>query len=459
MQNKYKNNLKMANKLNRRQSMKIFNFLECKGQMFVFGIIVLILLTSGIGVVESRAELQEGVLEDMDEDALWESAQKKCKILNKEPEFNQDEYLIYLKKVEEANPNADWKKIIAALHYSEFGVDIDGTLPVPIISLPLFKHGDETLGYKNVDLVCRIGTTTNYNPPKYVYNKNCQKIDIAHSYAGPRSDLNRGNSIGDLFGLWPWFMRRANTNWGDTWQSAYRGRWDPPDQFAGDDMGLWLSDYYRKSENQNTPLSSAYKDYFDSSSGKWACNNEEVCKGAGYYWYDDQCYEEPEYKKEKKCDVSHLNLCDNKYDCEKLGKGYWYYGYCHMDPEKDTSNGGTSAGDTSNGEFSCPTPIPKGAKHIVTDYEDYWVMLGHYPVSYNAVGLYQRWYDKEKTKKRNFACHNTEGKNGVSKSWYEDGTPQWEGNYKDGNLHGVQKFWGKDGAVAVYTWENGKQVY
>jgi hypothetical protein len=87
-------------------------------------------------------------------------------------------------------------------------------------------------------------------------------------------------------------MRRANTNWGDTWQSVMKMKWDPPDQFAGDYMGLWLSDYYRNPKNQNTPLSSAYKEYFDSQSGKRVCNNEEVCKKAGYYWYDDQCYEE-----------------------------------------------------------------------------------------------------------------------------------------------------------------------
>ena len=559
----------MTNKLNRRQGMKIFNFLDGKGQMFVFGIIVVVLLTSGIGVVESRVALVEGDLEDMEEDALWESAQKKC-LSNRDgwPEFNQDEYLAYLKKVEEANPGVDRKVILAALHAEEYPQDVYGALPlttIPVFQVspfPLFQHGDETAGWGKVNLLCEKGPgkeKIRYNPPKYVYDKNCQKIDIAHSYAGPRSDLGRGNGIGDLLGLWPWFMRRANTNWGDTVQSVGRTEgvtgwslidvpltmifgvslgvmkvnWDPPEQYAGDYMGLWLSDYYRNPKNQNTPLSSAYKEYFDSQSGKRVCNNEEVCKKAGYYWYDDQCYEEPEYKKEKKCDVSHLNLCDNKYDCENVGRGYWYYDQCNMDPEnkcdfehlnlckneKDCDYIGrywydnqcnenpekdTSAGDTSGGEFDCPIPIPKGAKHIVTDYEDYWVRSAdYYPTRYNAVGPYKKWYDKEKTKKREFACRNNgvtmgwyedgtltsvanykDGKlHGVLMRWYKDGTPHFEYNYKDGKkhgvqrnwhedgtlwteynykegkLHGVQKMWGKNGTLYETIYENGKQVY
>ena len=492
----------MTNKLNRRQGMKIFNFLDGKGQMFVFGIIVVVLLTSGIGVVESRVALVEGDLEDMEEDALWESAQKKC-LSNRDgwPEFNQDEYLAYLKKVEEANPGVDRKVILAALHAEEYPQDVYGALPlttIPVFQVspfPLFQHGDETAGWGKVNLLCEKGPgkeKIRYNPPKYVYDKNCQKIDIAHSYAGPRSDLGRGNGIGDLLGLWPWFMRRANTNWGDTVQSVGRTEgvtgwsiidvpltmifgvslgvmkvnWDPPEQYAGDYMGLWLSDYYRNPKNQNTPLSSAYKEYFDSHSGKRVCNNEDVCKKAGHYWYDDQCYEEPEYKKEKKCDVSHLNLCDNKYDCEKFGKGYWYYGYCHMDPEEDTSAGGasggdTSAGDTSGKEFTCPSP-PKEAKHIVTNTADYWKMPDG-----KIVGQYQTWWDSataypphkgDKTRRLWLGCYNTEGKwQGVWKRWDRYGYQDRKCNFNDG--YGICKLVvaGTPSRVGI-CYKDGKQV-
>ena len=33
------------------------------------------------------------------------------------------------------------------------------------------------------------------------------------------------------------------------------------------------------------------------------------------------------------------------------------------------------------------------------------------------------------------------------KGWYEDGSFRWEKNYKNGELHGVQKWWYKDGPL------------
>jgi hypothetical protein len=150
----------------------------------------------------------------------------------------------------------------------------------------------------------------------------------------------------------------------------------------------------------------------------------------------DSCKKE----KEKKCDSEHLYLCDNENDCKTAG-GYWYNNNCNYEPEEED----TSDGDTSDGEFNCPIPIPNEASHIVEDDMEYWSTPSGF-VGTRYVGPRYSWYDREKTKKWNFACYNIEGElHGVSKMWYEDGTPKYEKNYKDGKLHGVYKWWYGDG--------------
>jgi antitoxin component YwqK of YwqJK toxin-antitoxin module len=149
----------------------------------------------------------------------------------------------------------------------------------------------------------------------------------------------------------------------------------------------------------------------------------------------DNCKDE----KKEKCDFEHLNLCKNEKDCDYIGR-YWYGNQCNENPEEDTSEEDTSEEDTSDGEFNCP--IPEGAKHMVEYKKDYWVM----PNTIKRVGPSQEWYDIEKTKKHRFRCYNIEGeRHGVSKWWYEDGTPEYEWNYKDGKFHGVSKGWREDG--------------
>ncbi|MEA2000176.1 MAG: toxin-antitoxin system YwqK family antitoxin [Euryarchaeota archaeon] len=159
------------------------------------------------------------------------------------------------------------------------------------------------------------------------------------------------------------------------------------------------------------------------------CDNENDCEDAGGYWYNNQCNKEAEEKEE--CDDEHLNLCDNEKECGDAG-GYWYNNQCNVNPEEDTSDG----------EFNCPIPIPNEASHIVSDRREYWRTPNGF------VGPHYSWYDREKTKKHCFRCYNIEGKvHGVSKWWYEDGTLEIEGNYKDGKFHGVSKWWYEDGTL------------
>ena len=134
-------------------------------------------------------------------------------------------------------------------------------------------------------------------------------------------------------------------------------------------------------------------------------------------------------EEEEECDDEHLYLCDNEKECGDAG-GYWYNNQCNVNPEEDTSDG----------EFNCPIPIPNEASHIVEDYSEYWSTPNGF------VGPHYTWYDREKTKKRYFQCYNIEGElHGVSKRWWNDGTPGGEVNYKDGKKHGVLKCWYEDG--------------
>jgi antitoxin component YwqK of YwqJK toxin-antitoxin module len=118
--------------------------------------------------------------------------------------------------------------------------------------------------------------------------------------------------------------------------------------------------------------------------------------------------------------------------------------------EKDEE--GEEEEDTSDGEFNCPIPIPKEAKHIVTDTSEYWSTPNGF------VGPYYSWFDREKTKKSHFSCYNIEGeRHGLDKIWCEDGTLFIEHNYKDGKLHGVTKRWCKDGTLYIeHNYKDGK---
>lgn len=95
---------------------------------------------------------------------------------------------------------------------------------------------------------------------KFVLGPNGETLDIGHTYAAPRSDLNRG----DL--EWPPrdFLRWANTHGGDSWQVMMHADSDyaPPDQRRGNTVGMWLSEFYRNPANQKVPLSEAMRRMF-----------------------------------------------------------------------------------------------------------------------------------------------------------------------------------------------------
>jgi len=206
-----------------------------------------------------------------------------------------DQFREYLKQIERWFPDATWKQITAALHASEYSADIGGKLPGT--DIPLFQQGQDTAGWENIlpYLYANQGRSGDNGSavanfiPKFVIDKSGNKVDIMHAMAGLRSDLNRPPAmLEDLFkmsGIEPPygrnFMRWANTHGGDSWQEVIhapgsswgRGelRWAsefaPPDQRLGNDVGMWLSDFYRKPANGNVPLSKAYDIFFRQTGG------------------------------------------------------------------------------------------------------------------------------------------------------------------------------------------------
>ncbi len=193
---------------------------------------------------------------------LWDRVKEKCRSKNQHPELTEQEFLAYLRRMETVNSDMDWRKLIAKMHERAYPHDTNKTLPWPLDDVLLFLHGPETDGYQNVSTLC-------FFEPKFVNGRDGKQIDITHSYAGLRGALNRR-------GWRRWSMIRTNTHWGDTWQVAtHFGRrvrslftipaedFAPPNQRRGDDVGIWMTNYYSKSENKDKPLSQAYSEYFN----------------------------------------------------------------------------------------------------------------------------------------------------------------------------------------------------
>lgn len=92
-------------------------------------------------------------------------------------------------------------------------------------------------------------------------------------------------------------------------------------------------------------------------------------------------------------------------------------------------------------------------EHIVTSTEDYWILDG------KKVGLYQSWYDIEKTKKHDVDCHSAEGYIVRQKGWYEDGALRLDSTFPDGKNPGENKWWYNNGTLEMefnYNYKDGK---
>lgn len=175
----------------------------------------------------------------------------------------QQELITYLRRVEAANPGYGRAQIVAALHAALYGDDALSQR-LPIVNIPLFAWGPETEGWEDVDLLCRAPTSGPDPPwytPKFVRAESGEITELGHAYGAIRVNLNREP------GIWQDAWVRIITHWGDRWQQVIHnwilreeGDRYPPDQYRGNDMGIWLENYYRT--HPYAPLSEAFQAYF-----------------------------------------------------------------------------------------------------------------------------------------------------------------------------------------------------
>jgi len=223
---------------------------------------------------------------------LWRDAKEQLNARPSSPTLDANEFVEYIERIESQYPDATWQQVVAALHAEGYGNDVNGsTMPIfdgSLTGVPWnkFLMGPETDGYDDIlnNLSASVYNAKNYRKdritrrtPKYVTRSDGQLMDIQHSYAGLRSDLNRG---ADKWYNRPKsdFMRWTQTDGGDSYQEiifAPQASWEageptwstahaPPNQRAGNALGIWLSNYYRDPKHKKTPLSQAYRDYFES---------------------------------------------------------------------------------------------------------------------------------------------------------------------------------------------------
>ncbi len=219
----------------------------------------------------------------------WENVARK---LSENKPLSPCEYILYLRKLEEANKDKTWKQIVTSLHKVYYGYD---ETKYPLIGR-LYRDGPENAGWEDVDLLGRVGRT-----PKRIYDSSGEPIELGHSYAGLRGTLHRGRlsswvymkmstDAGDKFqvlfmednSLLPAAKEASKSAFGAVWNRAWGDKdaamkaeaamadgyrnmtsawmyydWD---QKRGDAAGGFLRDYFI--ENGDGRLSEAYRAYF-----------------------------------------------------------------------------------------------------------------------------------------------------------------------------------------------------
>jgi hypothetical protein len=176
---------------------------------------------------------------------------------NHAPTISGKDFVNWLKDIETLNPDMSRGQIIAAIHArSHQAIDLNRELP--LTDIRLFRNGPESDGWQSVKFPTR-------NNPAFVIDAQGQKIDISHTIAGLRADLNRPESV--IAFPTAQFIRWANTDGGDSWQEAMKetldqGDYAPPDQRAGNALGIKASDFYRDPTTRKIPLSTFFQAEF-----------------------------------------------------------------------------------------------------------------------------------------------------------------------------------------------------
>jgi len=209
---------------------------------------------------------------DPEQDAAWLALKKRCTDIDtyrshygRGLKASIGEYMAYLRVLEKRNPKYNWRQIIARLHADFYGYDLKQT--VPVIETPLFVSGADTEGYEDVDTVCKVKVGKKWKPfsPKFVYLPSGEEVDIAHLYAGPRSDMNRSDYNRYSLDM----LLLANTWLGDYYQVYFDSYTKfPHNQLRGDALGIWIAQFYRLPKNKDVPFSQAMQAMLDKMGTK-----------------------------------------------------------------------------------------------------------------------------------------------------------------------------------------------
>ena len=135
-------------------------------------------------------------------EANWPSKEEVVATLGKTNTLSRAGFIVYLRAVEEMNPNMGWQQIITKLHDESYPADS----VCKVAGVPLFVNGKDNEGWEKVRL-------PNCQVPKFVNDSKGNKVDVAHAYAGIRGGLNRSGGT-------RWAMTNVNTGWGDSLQVA-----------------------------------------------------------------------------------------------------------------------------------------------------------------------------------------------------------------------------------------------
>lgn len=125
--------------------------------------------------------------------------------------LSKEDFLVYLKKLEEANPGLGWRGIVSQMDTGRGGVDMLGL-----------------------------------NIPGYVIDPVGETISVQSSATSLHSDFEK-----------PGFLKGLSDSWNSFWKSG-------KEQKQGESMGRWMADYFKTPGNEDKRLSDAYNEYFSS---------------------------------------------------------------------------------------------------------------------------------------------------------------------------------------------------
>lgn len=218
----------------------------------------------------------------------WESARAKLWTnAATPPTLTEDEYISYVRKVEQRFPDASPADLVNAMHRGNHGLDLDRAMPM-FDKLPDAVRWRRMAESPNDQRGAELGKYLDHGtssvpgdqlvawrvPRNITINGLTGLFDVSHAIAGIRALQGREHLPRLIQDVNVWAQTHVGDNWQSVvrwvrdglarnWQGFFNPKWDPPEQYRGDSAGNYLADFYRNPENKNVKLSDAMRRYFD----------------------------------------------------------------------------------------------------------------------------------------------------------------------------------------------------